>query len=316
MQRLNLKQLAERSQGFAPGHRACAGCAFPSIIRMLLAAGADYDLVIANATGCMEVVTTIMPYTAWPVPWVHNAFENAGATISGIERAYKALLKRGKIKNAKKPVKFVAIGGDGGTYDIGLQALSGAIERGHDFLYVLYDNEGYMNTGIQRSSATPLHAHTTTSPAGTVIPGKQQPRKDLTKIIAMHRPRYAAQGAPAFWNDLVKKFQKGLEVDGPAFVAVLSTCPPGWGTPENMSIELTKLAVETRFWPLYEYEDGYWKVNYKPRKFVPVEEFLKHQGRFKHIMKNPELIKEIQDEIEKNWKELLWLESRKKEEEK
>ncbi len=310
MQRLNLKQLAERSNGLAPGHRACAGCAFPSIIRMVLAAGADYNLVVANATGCMEVVTTIMPYTSWPVPWVHNAFENAAATISGIERAYKAMVKRGRIKENGKKVKFVAFGGDGGTYDIGLQALSGALERGHDFLYVLYDNEAYMNTGIQRSSGTPLGASTTTSPAGKVIPGKQHIRKDLTEVVAAHHVPYAAQASPAFWSDLTKKVQKGLEVDGPAFIAVLSPCPPGWGYPENLSITLAKTAVETRFWPLYEVENGYYKVTYKPRNFVPVEEFLKPQKRFKHVFKYPELLKKIQNNIENNWKRLLWLEQR------
>jgi len=186
---LNLKELSKRTEGLASGHRACAGCPFPAIIKMILGA-ADDPVVVANATGCMEVVTTIFPYTAWPVPWIHNAFENAAATISGVESAYKALLRKGKIPGNKK-IKFIAFGGDGGTYDIGLQSLSGAIERGHNFLYVLYDNEGYMNTGIQRSSATPFAAHTTTSPAGKVIPGKTQHRKDLTEIVAAHNLPYA-----------------------------------------------------------------------------------------------------------------------------
>jgi len=232
----------------------------------------------------MEVVTTIFPYTAWPVPWIHNAFENAAATISGVESAYKALLRKGKISGNKK-IKFIAFGGDGGTYDIGLQSLSGAIERGHNFLYVLYDNEGYMNTGIQRSSATPFAAHTTTSPAGKVIPGKTQHRKDLTEIVAAHNLPYAP-------------------------------CVPGWGYPEHMSIELAKLAVETKFWPLYEVENGYYKINYKPRNPLPVIEFLKPQARFKHILNRPDLIEEIQRFVDERWERLLWLEQRKPEENK
>ncbi len=301
-----LRDLARMKRALAPGHRACAGCPFPVIVKLVMSA-TDYPLVVANATGCMEVTTTIFPYTAWPVNWIHNAFENAAATISGVEAAYKALKRKGKIP-ADKEIKFIAFGGDGGTYDIGLQSLSGALERGHNFLYILYNNEGYMNTGIQRSSATPKYASTTTSPAGKVIPGKLQWRKEITDIIIAHNPAYAAQASPSHWSDLIKKVQKALEADGPSFINVISPCQPGWNYPPDMSIELAKLAVETRYWPLYEYKDGSWKVNYKPRKPLPIIEFLKPQRRYKHILNRPELIEEIQQEIDKRWERLLRLE--------
>ncbi len=303
-----LKDLTKRPEGFVSGHRACAGCIPAVAIRQVLltAKQPDVYIVSAIATGCMEVVSTIMPYTAWSIPLIHNAFENSAATISGVEAAYKALKRKGKIN---KKIKFIAFGGDGGTYDIGLQSLSGAVERGHDFLYVTYDNEGYMNTGYQRSSATPLHAHTTTSPAGSKIPGKIQTRKDLTEIIVAHEPSYAAQATPAFYMDLIKKVEKALSKEGPTFINILAPCIPGWAIKEDSGMTLSKLAVETGFWPIYEYEDGTYKLNYKPRNysFKPVEEFLKPQGRFRHLFKpgNEHLIEEIKRDIAKRWITLL-----------
>jgi pyruvate ferredoxin oxidoreductase beta subunit len=181
---VKLKEISTKPELLAGGHRLCAGCVAPVIVRHILLA-ADYPVLAANSTGCLEVGTSIYPFTSWRVPWFHSAFENAAATITGMEAMYQSLKKQGKIP-ADKVLKFVAFSGDGGTYDIGLQSLSGAIERGHDFLYVCYDNGAYMNTGIQRSSSTPLGAATTTSPKGSVIPGKQQWRKDLTAIIAAH----------------------------------------------------------------------------------------------------------------------------------
>jgi pyruvate ferredoxin oxidoreductase beta subunit len=188
--RFTLKDIAAKEDRLGPGHRMCAGCGAPIIVRQILNA-IEEPVVVANATGCLEVATTIYPYTAWRVPWIHSAFENAAATIAGVEAMYRSLVRQGKIED--RNIKFLAFGGDGGTYDIGLQALSGALERGHNFLYICYDNQGYMNTGIQRSSATPHGAATTTSPAGTVIPGKPQFRKDLTAIVAAHDIPYAAQ---------------------------------------------------------------------------------------------------------------------------
>lgn len=300
------KELAKKTDRLSPGHRLCAGCAAPIIVRQMLAA-IDDPVVVANATGCLEVATTIYPYTAWRVPWIHNAFENAAATISGVETAYRSLVRQGKIP--ERDVKFIAFGGDGGTYDIGLQALSGALERGHQFLYVCYNNEAYMNTGIQRSGATPLGAHTTTSPAGSVIPGKQQMRKDLTAIVAAHDIPYVAQAAPSQWKDLMEKTRKAVNCGGPAFLNVLSSCNRGWRHETYETVEITQLAVDTCYWPLFEVENGVWRLTYKPKEKLPVEEWLKRQGRFRHLFRpeNRHLIDELQAEVDRRWERLLAL---------
>jgi len=302
--RLAPKELAKKPERLAPGHRLCAGCGASIIVRQMMAA-IDDPVVLANATGCLEVATTIYPYTAWRVPWIHNAFENAASTMSGVEAAYRALVRQGKIEDEN--VKFIAFGGDGGTYDIGLQALSGAAERGHQFLYVCYDNGAYMNTGIQRSSATPFGAHTTTSPAGTVIPGKQQFRKDLTRIMAAHDIPYAAQASPSKWRDLMEKTRKAVNCGGPAFMNVLSSCNRGWRHGTDETIEVTQLGVDTCYWPLYEVENGEWRLTYKPREKLPVEEWLKRQGRFRHLFKpqNRHLIDKMQAEVDRRWEDLL-----------
>ena len=302
---MNVKELAEREAKFTSGHRLCGGCAVPIIVKTILVS-TDRSVVVANATGCLEVASTIYPYTSWRVPWVHSAFENAASTISGIEAAYRALRRKGKIK---EEVKFLAFGGDGGTYDIGLQALSGAFERGHDFVYVCYDNGAYMNTGGQRSSATPYGASATTDPAGKVRKGKMEFRKNLTQIAAAHDIPYVAQASVSNLLDLAEKARKAFETEGPAFLLVLSVCPTLWGTRTDMTIELAKLAVETRFWPLYEVENGKYKLNYRPSKFVPVEEFLKPQRRFSHLFKpeNKGLLEEIQKHVDEEWEKLLKL---------
>jgi len=300
------KELAKKPDRLSPGHRLCAGCAAPIIVRQILAA-IDDPVVVANATGCLEVATTIYPYTAWRVPWIHNAFENAAATIAGVETAYRSLVRQGKIPD--RNVKFIAFGGDGGTYDIGLQALSGALERGHQFLYVCYNNEAYMNTGIQRSGATPLGAHTTTSPAGSVIPGKTQMRKDLTAIVAAHNIPYVAQAAPSQWKDLMEKTRKAVNCGGPAFLNVLSSCNRGWRHETYETLEITQLAVDTCYWPLFEVENGVWRLTYKPKEKLPVEEWLKRQGRFRHLFRpeNRHLIDELQAEVDRRWERLLFL---------
>jgi pyruvate ferredoxin oxidoreductase beta subunit len=302
--RLVPKELAKKKDLLAPGHRLCAGCGASIVVRQMLTA-IDDPVVISNATGCLEVATTIYPYTAWRVPWIHNAFENAASTISGVEAAYRSMVRQGKIED--EDVKFIAFGGDGGTYDIGLQALSGAVERGHQFLYVCYDNGAYMNTGIQRSSATPFGAHTTTSPAGKKIPGKQQHRKDLTKIMAAHDIPYVAQAAPSRWRDLMEKTRKAVNCGGPAFMNVLSSCNRGWRHPTDTTIEITQMAVDTCFWPLYEVEDGEWSLSYKPREKLPIEKWLERQGRFRHLFRpeNRHLIDEFQKEVDRRWEELL-----------
>jgi pyruvate ferredoxin oxidoreductase beta subunit len=304
--KLTPKELAKREERLAPGQRLCAGCGAPIVVRQMLAA-IDEPVVIANATGCLEVATSIYPYTSWRVPWMHNAFENAASTISGIEAAYRSLVRQGKME--EKNVKFLAFGGDGGTYDIGLQALSGAVERGHQFLYVCYDNGAYMNTGIQRSSATPLGASTTTSPAGKKIPGKQQNRKDLTAIMAAHNIPYVAQAAPSQWRDLMQKTRKAVDCGGAAFMNVLASCNRGWRHPTDTTIEMTQLGVDTCYWPLFEVENGEWKLTYKPKEKRPIEEWIKLQGRFRHVFKpeNRHLIDEMQAEIDRRWERLLKL---------
>jgi len=222
---LKLKELSKKEDRLTSGHRLCAGCAAPIVVRQVLTA-IDEPVVVANATGCLEVSTTIYPYTAWNVPWIHTAFETAASTISGVEAMYRSLVKQGKMQD--RGLKFVAFGGDGGTYDIGIQALSGMMERGHKALYVCYNNEAYMNTGIQRSGATPLGAWTTTTPVGSVIPGKPRNRKDLTAIAAAHDIPYAAQASPHNWRDLMKKVRSAVAADGASFINVLSSCNRGW----------------------------------------------------------------------------------------
>jgi len=304
----NLKEVAKKPERFTGGHRMCAGCGAPVVIRQILRALKPEDhAVIGAATGCLEVSTFLYPYSAWKDSFIHNAFENAGATISGAEAAYVALKKKGKIKGE---TKFIAFGGDGGTYDIGIQSLSGAMERGHDMVYVCYDNGAYMNTGIQRSSATPKYADTTTSPAGKVIPGKQQWRKDLTEVMANHHLPYVCQtAAVGNMKDLYEKAEKAIYTKGPAFMNVLAPCPRGWqyNTPDLM--EINKLAVETCFWPLYEVIDGKYIINYKPKNKLPVKDFLKLQGRFKHLFKagNEHMLEEIQAEVDRRWENLLKL---------
>jgi len=283
---------------FAQGHRACAGCGSALAMRLVLKA-AGPDTTVCHATGCMEVVSTPYPQTAWKIPWIHAAFENAAAVASGVERALKKLNKK---------VNVLAIGGDGGTFDIGLQALSGAIERGHDFCYVCYDNEAYENTGIQRSGATPKYAATTTSPAGKVIHGKQEWNKQMPFIIAAHGA-YVATANIAFPQDLVAKVQKGLSIKGPAYVQVMAPCQPGWKHESNIAIKISRLGFQTNVYPLYEIENGYLKINKRNDNPKPVEEFLKLQGRFKHL--TSEQIKEIQQHVNQEYEKLIKLEESK-----
>jgi pyruvate ferredoxin oxidoreductase beta subunit len=299
---LTLKELSKREINLSSGHRLCSGCGAPIVVKMVLLAS-DYPVIAANATGCLEVSTCISDYTSWKIPWIHNAFENAAATLSGVETMYRSLKKQGKIS---QDIKFIAFGGDGGTYDIGLQSLSGAMERGHDMLYICYDNGAYMNTGIQRSSATPFGADTTTRPAGSVVPGKTEKKKNLTKIMAAHNIPYAAQASPSNWSDLMKKVRKALEINGPKFMNIIAPCNRGWRTRTDDAIMLSRLAVETCFWPLYEIENGVTKITFKPKEKKPVIDFLKPQGRFKHLFKpeNEGLLAQIQTDIDREWEKL------------
>lgn len=304
----NFKQEMNKPERLAGGHRLCAGCGAGIAVRGVLRALKPEDkAVIGSATGCLEVSTCLYPYTAWNDSFIHSAFENAGATISGVETAYYALKKRGKIDET---YKFIAFGGDGGTYDIGFQSLSGAMERGHDMVYVCYDNGAYMNTGIQRSSGTPKYADTTTTAVGKCSTGKKQNRKDLTEIIAAHHIPYVAQTTfIGNFKDLHEKAEKAIYTEGSAFLNILAPCPRGWRYNSEDMMEITKLAVETCYWPLYEVIDGEYKLSYRPKVKQPIENFLKPQGRFKHLFKkgNEHLIAEVQEEIDRRWEELLRL---------
>jgi len=288
---------------FSSGHATCAGCGIPAVVRTVLGATND-PVIVSNATGCLEVTTTIYPATSWKVPYIHSVFGNAAATAAGIDAAQKALQKNGKLK---KPAKIIAFGGDGGTYDIGLQALSGALERGHDFLYVCYDNEGYMNTGGQRSGATPYGANTETAPAGSDSFGKAQQRKDLMEIVKAHGIKYLAQANVAYLPDLKRKAQKALNTPGPSFLLVLQPCTQLWKFPTSEYVAIGKLATETNFWPLYEIEDGKYTINNVPKQPKPIEEFLKTQGRFKHLFKdaNKDVLVKIQNDVNASWEKLL-----------
>ena len=303
-----LKEVVKKPDRLTGGHRMCAGCGAPTVVRGVLRALKTEDkAVIGSATGCLEVATTIYPYTAWKDSFIHNAFENAGATVSGVEAAYNALKRKGKVT---ENYKFIAFGGDGGTYDIGIQSLSGAMERGHDMVYVCYDNGAYMNTGIQRSSATPKYANTTTSPAGKVLPGKMQYRKDLAGVMAAHEIPYVAQSAiTQNMKDLYEKAEKAIYTPGPAFLNVLAPCPRGWRYDTPKLLEISKLAVDTCVWPLYEVVNGEWKLTYKPKEKLPVEEWLKPQGRFKHLFEknNAHLLEDFQKEVDVRWEKLLKL---------
>jgi pyruvate ferredoxin oxidoreductase beta subunit len=305
------KDIAEKPELFLSGHRACAGCVPATVLRLIMKATRG-PTIVTEATGCMEVSSTIYPYTSWAAPWLHTAFETAGANASGIEAALKILKKKGRIKNQQ--VDVIAFAGDGGTYDIGIQALSGAVERGHDFMFVLYDNEAYMNTGIQRSGGTPYGAATTTSQAGSAVPGKLEQKKPIADIMVAHDMPYVATASPYYWKDLIQKARKGIEVNGPAFLHVFAPCPRGWRSESSKSIELSKLAVETCIFPLWEAVNGNYQLStpskviaLAPQKKKPVKEYLQVQGRFRHLFtpKHEKMLEEIQRITDDKWNRLL-----------
>ncbi len=302
-------KLIAAEQGAAPslagGHSLCQGCGIPVIVRTILGS-LQTPAVVVNATGCLEVATTRYPSTAWNVPWLHVAFENAAAVASGVESAHRALLRRHALASEER-VTFVVFAGDGGTYDIGFQALSGALERGHRFLFVCYDNEAYMNTGVQRSGATPFGASTTTSPAGLASFGKAQRRKDLTAIAVAHHVPYVAQAVASHWHDLSQKAERAAAANGPAFLNVLSDCPVGWGHEPRVGNRILDAAVESRFWPLYEVVDGHYRLTYSPQHPVPLEQWLAPQKRFAHLLKpeNAELLERVRAQVDADWDELV-----------
>jgi len=291
-----VSRLVPKKEGFAPGHRACIGCGEALAVKLACKAIGP-NAIVANATGCMEVVSSQFPYTSWCMPWIHTLFENTAAVASGIEAALKAMIRKGK--RPDKGVKVVAMAGDGGTSDIGIQALSGAFERGHDLLYICFDNEAYMNTGIQRSSATPFGASTTTSPAGTRSIGQSTWKKNMPAIAAAHGIPYVATACPSYPFDLMDKVSRGLAVDGPAYVHILSVCPTGWRSAPDLSVRIGRLAVETGIFPLYEIEDGKYKLNLDLPRLRPIEDYFNLQGRFRHLSESTLL--QIQDRVNEEY---------------
>jgi len=291
--------LMPREELFCSGHRACQGCAEALAVRMVMKA-LGRNSVVAMATGCMEIVSSPLPTTAWAVPWIHVAFENAAAVASGVEAGLKILMKKGKLP--RKKIHVAGMGGDGGTSDIGLQALSGALERGHNFTYFCYDNEGYMNTGIQRSSATPFGASTTTSPAGKVIPGQTTWKKNMPAIAAAHNIPYVATACSSYPEDLFEKAVRAVETPGPAYVHVLSVCPTGWRIPPASAIKYGRLAVESGVFPLYEVKNGAYELSKDFPKLLPLKEYFKGQGRFRHLTE--EMVKQIQERVTREWEAL------------
>jgi pyruvate ferredoxin oxidoreductase beta subunit len=284
-------KLVTSREYIASGHRACSGCGEVLAVRYVCKA-LGRNTIISNATGCMEIISTPLPQTSWEVPWMHTLFENASAVASGIESGLKALKSK---HGYSKEVKVVAMGGDGATADIGLQSLSGALERGHDFLYVCYDNEAYMNTGIQRSSATPFGASTTTAPSGKASIGQHTWKKNMAAIAAAHEIPYVATSCSSYPFDIMSKVEKAVKIKGPSYIHILSVCPTGWRCPSNLTVKMGRLAVETGIFPMYEIENGKYTLNIDLPKLRPVEDYLKLQGRFRHLDKDNTA--EIQEKV-------------------
>lgn len=292
------KREISTDEPFASGHRGCIGCGEALAVRLVMKA-LGRDVVVANATGCIEIISSPLPDTSWQVPWIHTLFENTAAVASGVESGLKVLMRKGRIP--QKHVDVLAVAGDGGTSDIGFQALSGALERGHDFVYLCFDNEAYMNTGIQRSSATPYGASTTTAPAGKQSIGQKTWKKNMPAIAAAHGIPYVATASPSYQFDLMEKVKKAADFEGPAYVHILSVCPTGWRSATAKSVELGRLAVQTGVFPLYEVENGRYKLNYK-RDLKPVGDYLKMQGRFRHLP--DEEIEKIQQRVTEEYAKL------------
>jgi len=284
----------------APGHRGCAGCGATVGVRLALKA-LGKNTVAVSATGCLEVITTPYPETAWDIPWIHVAFENAASVASGIEAGLKALRKKGKIDD--RYIKVVGMGGDGATMDIGFQALSGAMERGHDMIFVCFDNEAYMNTGIQRSSGTPMGASTTTAPAGKVSMGQKTWKKNMPEIMVAHEIPYVATVCPSYPLDFIRKIEKAKSIKGPSYIHCFSMCPTGWRSPSQTAISVGRLAVETGVFPLFEVEHGHYRLSPDmPKKLKPIKDYFKPQGRFRHLI--PDEIDMIQERVTIEFKKL------------
>jgi pyruvate ferredoxin oxidoreductase beta subunit len=293
-------RLVKKEENLAPGHRACIGCGEALAIRQSFKA-LDNNVIVVNATGCAEIFTSQLPHSSWQLPWIHTLFENTAAVASGVEAAYKAMRRKGH--NLPENTKIVAIGGDGGTSDIGLQALSGALERGHDFTYICFDNEAYMNTGVQRSSATPFGATTTTSPAGKKSTGQFSWKKNMPAIAVDHNIPYVATATHGYPFDLMAKVAKAVATPGPAYVHVLSVCPTGWGSATDTINRQARLAVQTGMFPLYEVENGVYKMSLDLPQLRPIKDYLMIQRRFRHL--SDDVIARIQERVELEYQKLL-----------
>lgn len=311
-------RLLPKEELFSQGHRACQGCA-PALVMRLIGKALGKNMIVVNATGCMEIIASPYPYIAWEVPWIHVAFENNSAVASGIDAGIKVLKRKNRHFQGDEKINIVAVGGDGGTMDIGLQALSGALERGQDFLYICYDNEAYMNTGIQRSSGTPLGASTTTSPSGKASTGQATWKKDFASICAAHHIPYVATANVAYPLDFIEKVKKSREVKGPAVIHIFAPCPTGWRCPASSSIKLSRLATETGIFPLYEVVNGKYNFTLDIESLRPVKDFAAvrnirdymfdekaggkdRQGRYRHL--TPELIDHIQEQVTIKYEDL------------
>ena len=272
-----IKTIAVKSKSkmlLGPGHRACAGCG-QLIAARTVSEALGPNVIIANATGCLEVTTTPYPESAWGMPWIHSLFENASAVASGVEAALK-------YKKKDKDIKVVAQGGDGGTFDIGFGLISGMWERGENILYICYDNEAYANTGVQASGATPWAANTTTTPVGDMEKfksfGSQQRKKDMIAIALAHGLNYVAQTTIGYPMDITKKVKRALMTEGPSYIQILSSCIPGWKTEPSDTLKIGKLATQTGLYPSIEYVNGTLADVIKvPNPAPKVEEYLKTQ---------------------------------------
>jgi pyruvate ferredoxin oxidoreductase beta subunit/oxalate oxidoreductase subunit beta len=275
---------APAEEMYVPGHRTCAGCG-PALNYRLVAKAAQKDTIFIGPTGCMYVANSSYLCTPYAVSWIHAQITNGGAVGSGVEAATKILMRKGKYDGDRFP-NIIVMAGDGGSVDIGLQAMSGMLYRGHKVLFICYDNESYANTGIQVSPTTPYGAHTTFTPPGKVIPeGNVLFPKDPPQLVIGGHPlvKYVATTTVGYPLDLMNKVRKALSQPAPTFLHMLAPCPKGWGFDEKLSMEMGKLAVETGMWSLYEWEDGQYKYTHVPKKYKPVGEYMKLQNRFKHL---------------------------------
>lgn len=297
------KEISHEGELYSPGHRACPGCGAALACKYVTEATGP-KTIMAMSTGCMEVISSPFPESAWGISWIHDIFENSAAIAAGVETAYKSFKKRGKEGYSDyDDTNFIVLAGDGATFDIGIRSLSGMLERGHDVLYICYDNEAYMNTGIQRSGSTPLGASTTTSPAGDESYGNDTHKKDMPKIAAAHGVEYVATANVAYPEDFKGKIEKALEIDGPKYMQVSTPCPRGWRFEAEDVIEIARKAHSTALYPIYEMQNGEITNAKKISDRDDVEEYLKLQGRFEHLFEKEggeEIIEQLQKIADEN----------------